>query len=337
MTFHETIFDIMSTDLANMIAAKSSLLPRSNYGYYLGSSLINPRKSTFDMRTNIKSGIQFFCVIIVLLTAGLAFAAPASGIRRLGYAIQMGAFAEVKNAERFTTKLQSKGIEAFYFRKDNGIYAVRFGDFPSKEKARSVANKLVQDRMIDSYYIASPNEVVFAKPKGPGWQKPQPEEIVATHEATRPDSGKEGTSRQTARIPDKPQPKSSRDDKDMGAIAARTAERFVGIPYRWGGDNVVDGMDCSGFVRAVYNLCGTSIPRTSREQYKAGDPVTKSDLQDGDLVFFGAAEDKINHVGIYVGNGKFVHAPRRGEDIRVTSIDENYFEKRFIGARRYFQ
>lgn len=288
------------------------------------------------MFANIKSGLSFFCVIILLFTAGLAIAAPSSGIRRLGYAIQMGAFAEVKNAERFTTKLQSKGIEAFYFRKDNGIYAVRFGDFPSKEKARSVANKLVQDRMIDSYYIAPPNEVVFAKPREPGWQKSYPEEIRATHEATQPDKTKEATTKYVE-PPVKSQAKPSRGDRDMGAIAARTAERFVGIPYRWGGENVVDGMDCSGFVRAVYNLCGTSIPRTSREQYKAGDAVTKDDLQDGDLVFFGSSEDKINHVGIYVGSGKFVHAPRRGEDIRVTSIDDNYFEKRFIGARRYFQ
>ena len=122
----------------------------------------------------------------------------------------------------------------------------------------------------------------------------------------------------------------------MGAIAARTAERFVGIPYRWGGNNVVDGMDCSGFVRAVYNLCGLSIPRTSREQYLAGDSVSKASLKDGDLVFFGTSADKINHVGIYVGDGKFVHAPRQGEEIRVASVDESYFEKRYVGAKRYF-
>lgn len=241
----------------------------------------------------------------------------------------MGAFADVKNAERFTAKLQSKGIEAFYFRKDSGVYAVRFGDFPSKEKARAVANKLVADRLIDSYYIAPPNEIVFSHPKGPGWQKPQAEEIHVPHAAKPPAAGEE--------TPVKAHPKTARNDKDMGAIAARTAERFVGIPYRWGGDNVVDGMDCSGFVRAVYNLCGLSIPRTSRDQFKAGGPVAKHDLQDGDLVFFGSSTDNINHVGIYVGNGRFVHAPRRGEDIRVTSVDESYFEKRFIGARRYFQ
>jgi len=286
------------------------------------------------MRILCQTTILLLCLSLLPVTQPLA--APAPGINRLGYAIQMGAFADVKNAERFTATLQKKGIEAFYFRKDSGVYAVRFGDFGSKEKARSVARKLVDDRIIDSFYIAPPNEIVFAKPQGPSWQKQRPEEVRTAHEPAKPrpvatESGKSGER------PDRPATKSSRTDRDMGAIAARTAERFVGIPYRWGGENVVDGMDCSGFVRAVYNLCGLSIPRTSRDQFKAGDPVSKDGLQDGDLVFFGASEDKINHVGIYVGNGRFVHAPRRGEDIKVSTVDENYFEKRFMGARRYFQ
>jgi cell wall-associated NlpC family hydrolase len=269
-------------------------------------------------------------LIILLLSSNVltAHAAKSAGISRLGHAIQMGAFADVKNAERFAAKLQTKGIEAFYFRKDNGVYAVRFGDFPSKEKARVVAKQLVADRMIDSYYIAPPNEVVFSKSKGPGWQKARPDEIRKPNEPIQPVVPHEP--------PEKPAVKPSKETNDMGAIAARTAERFVGIPYKWGGDNVVDGMDCSGFVRAVYNLCGLSIPRTSRDQFKAGDLVTKDDLKDGDLVFFGAAADKINHVGIYVGGGKFVHAPRRGEEIRVAAVNESYFEKRFVGARRYF-
>lgn len=270
----------------------------------------------------------FVIVAFIILSVLPACAAktPANGISRLGYAIQMGAFSEVKNAERFTETLQKKGIEAFYFRKDNGVYAVRFGDFPSKEKARGVAKKLVNERLIESFYIAPPNEVVFSKPKQPGWQKRPLDEIRKNPTGTviKPV------------VPAEIHPKQPKNDRDMGAIAARTAERFVGIPYRWGGENVVDGMDCSGFVRAVYNLCGLSIPRTSRDQYKAGDRVHKSELKDGDLVFFGAAEDKINHVGIYVGNGKFVHAPKRGEEIKITSVDESYFEKRFIGARRYF-
>jgi cell wall-associated NlpC family hydrolase len=267
-------------------------------------------------------------LLLLLISVLTAQAAKNTGISRLGYAIQMGAFADVKNAERFSAKLQAKGIDAFYFRKDNGVYAVRFGDFPSKEKARTEAKKLVAEKFIDSFYIASPNEVVFGRPKEPGWQKPQPTEIHKPSESIQPVVPAEPP----AKLPSKP----TKDNKDMGSIAARTAERFVGIPYRWGGDNVVEGMDCSGFVRAVYNLCGLSIPRTSRDQYKAGESVHKDDLQDGDLVFFGAAADKINHVGIFVGGGKFVHAPRRGEEIRVSGVNESYFEKRFVGARRYF-
>jgi hypothetical protein len=267
-------------------------------------------------------------LLLLCFTVLTAQAAKSTGITRLGYAIQMGAFAEVKNAERFTARLQTKGIEAFYFRKDNGVYAVRFGDFPSKEKAREAAKRLVADRMIDSYYVAPPNEVVFSAPKVPGWQKPQPDEIRIPSTPLQPVVPKE--------LAEKPTPKPGHKERDMGAIAARTAERFVGIPYQWGGDNVVEGMDCSGFVRAVYNLCGLSIPRTSRDQFKAGDLVEKDDLKDGDLVFFGSSADKINHVGIYVGGGKFVHAPRRGEEIRITAVNDSYFEKHFAGARRYF-
>ncbi|MDA8429396.1 MAG: NlpC/P60 family protein [Geobacteraceae bacterium] len=259
-------------------------------------------------------------------------AATTHGISRMGFAIQMGAFSDIKNAERFTTRLQAKGLDAFYFRKDNGLYAVRFGNYPSKNKALAVAKRLVADRLITAFYIAPPHEIVFSKPQGPGWQKAPPEEIKAPPEV------KHTVKVQLPAVDEKPLHKPhTRSDKDMGAIAARTAERFVGIPYRWGGENVVDGMDCSGFVRAVYNLCGLSIPRTARDQFKTGDPIAREDLRDGDLVFFGSSENAINHVGIYVGGNRFVHAPKRGEEIRASSIDDSYFDKRFIGGRRYFQ
>lgn len=261
----------------------------------------------------------------------------AKGVSRLGFAIQMGAFSDVKNAERFANRLQDKGLEAFYYRKDNGIYAVRFGDFPSKEKARTVANRLVADKLIDSFYIAPPNEVVFANTKElvikqnrPELHKPLKPYPPPTNELGLP------IEEPTKPTPAKP-PVTKPGERDLGYIAARTAERFVGIPYQWGGTTVVDGMDCSGFTKAVYNLCGVNIPRTSREQYKAGNPVSKSELRDGDLVFFGASESSITHVGIYVGNGKFVHAPKRGEDIKTASVEESYFERRFVGARRYIQ
>ena len=235
------------------------------------------------------------------------------GISRLGYSIQVGAFAEVKNAERLTNKLQSKGIEAFYFRKDSGVYVVRFGDYRNRDLARKGAEKLVAEKLIDSYFIASPDAVFKKSPRAT-----QPVEPPKNAPKNAPPTVKRSSG------------------GDMGAIAARTAERFVGIPYRWGGENVVDGMDCSGFVRAVYNLCGINIPRTSGEQFKVGDKVDREHLTDGDLVFFGSSSDKINHVGIYVGGGRFVHAPRRGDEIKISTIDEKYFAERFIGAKRYF-
>jgi cell wall-associated NlpC family hydrolase len=213
----------------------------------------------------------------------------------------------VGNAERLAAKLQARGVEAYYFKRENGLYAVRFGDFRSWDEAKKSATKLAGEKLIGSYFIADPGTPVVIK-KG-----------------REPEVRKEPPAKQK-----------SRSSTEMGDVAARTAERFVGIPYRWGGENVVDGMDCSGFARAVYNLCGVNIPRTSAEQFRAGESVPKEELQDGDLVFFGESASRINHVGIYVGDNRFVHAPRRGDDIKVSSLDEGYFVKRFVGARRYF-
>ena len=99
----------------------------------------------------------FSLSLIALLTAVTAQGAKSSGLTRLGFAIQMGAFSDVKNAERLAATLQSKGIEAFYYRKDSGIYAVRFGDYPTKDLARNAAKKLVAEHLITSFYVAPPN------------------------------------------------------------------------------------------------------------------------------------------------------------------------------------
>jgi hypothetical protein len=256
----------------------------------------------------ISAASVVFLLTVLVNTGCAAQFKSVVGVSRLGYSIQVGAFSEVRNAERLTIKLQRKGIEAFYFRKDNGVYVVRFGDYPVRDKARKAAEKLVAEKMVESYFIASPDAVFSKAPKGD--KSILPEKSLP--------------------------PRKTGSTGDMGVVAARTAERFVGIPYRWGGENVVDGMDCSGFVRAVYNLCGVNIPRTSAEQFRTGDKVSRDDLVDGDLVFFGASSDSINHVGIYVGGGKFVHAPRRGDEIKVSTLDEKYFAGRFIGAKRYF-
>ena len=116
----------------------------------------------------------------------------------------------------------------------------------------------------------------------------------------------------------------------------QTAQRFIGTPYRWGGSSARTGFDCSGLTMTVYRLNGLELPRNSRSQFKTGRPVPRNTLQRGDLVFFATGRPgRVSHVGIYSGGGKFIHAPGRGKTIRTASLSNQYFRKRYAGARRY--
>jgi len=116
----------------------------------------------------------------------------------------------------------------------------------------------------------------------------------------------------------------------------RFARSFLGVPYLWGGASAEKGFDCSGLTMTVYQLGGFDLPRTSGEQYIAGNPVDPSSVEKGDLVFFAApGGDKVTHVGIYAGKGQFIHAPERGKRIRTDSLSNSYFRRAYIGARSY--
>jgi len=124
---------------------------------------------------------------------------------------------------------------------------------------------------------------------------------------------------------------------DLRDKIVRTAHSFIGIPYRWGGASAKKGFDCSGLTRTVYRLNGLELPRSSQGQWNAGVSVRQSRLTKGDLVFFHTAGiGKISHVGIYDGNGKFIHAPGKGKDVKRTSLDNRYFKKKYAGAKTYF-
>ncbi|OHB24930.1 MAG: hydrolase [Desulfuromonadaceae bacterium GWC2_58_13] len=123
---------------------------------------------------------------------------------------------------------------------------------------------------------------------------------------------------------------------DLRKELITTAHRFIGIPYNWGGTTADNGFDCSGLTMVTYRLNGLKLPRVSRDQYAAGRPIDKGELKKGDLVFFATnGGTRISHVGIYIGNGRFIHAPRRGKSVRVTSLDDRYYQKTFVGARTY--
>lgn len=115
-----------------------------------------------------------------------------------------------------------------------------------------------------------------------------------------------------------------------------TAERFIGINYQWGGRSPEEGFDCSGLAMAVYQLNGLNLPRTSSEQFLAGTPVSRSDLDKGDLVFFAIkGGQKATHVGLYVGEGRFIHAPGSGKPIRSDLLAHTYYYARYVGGRTY--
>jgi NlpC/P60 family/SPOR domain len=116
----------------------------------------------------------------------------------------------------------------------------------------------------------------------------------------------------------------------------RTARRYVGTPYRWGGESPLTGFDCSGLTMVVYRINGLNLPRSSRQQWKVGRRIPRSKLQKGDLVFFATSGGRrISHVGIYTGRNRFLHAPGRGRRIQTASLSSKYFTSRYVGARSY--
>jgi len=219
--------------------------------------------------------------------------APEKKLGRMGYTIQVGAFAQVENAALLANRLNSDNLDAYYFLYKQGLYKVRFGNFPTRELAAREAEILKGMGVIGEYYIVRPDEYAGAK-----------------------------------RLPS--------DEPLFRDEIVRTARSFIGVPYQWGGISAEEGFDCSGLAMAIYRLNGLNLPRTSGQQYEAGMSVSREELARGDLVFFDTrGRGDISHVGIYVGEGRFIHAPRTGKTVRTSSLSDAYYQKRYIGARTY--
>lgn len=218
----------------------------------------------------------------------------ASSLPRLGYTIQVGAFANLDNAVRLDGALDNRGIESFYFRHDSGLYKVRFGNYKERREALAEAVRLKEQGVIADFYIVAPQEYAIAR-------------IDQAH------SG------------------------DLREVLVQTALRYLGIPYRWGGTTDEDGFDCSGLTMVCYRLNGLNLPRVSRQQYSAGQAISKEELRLGDLVFFATRKKGIvSHVGLYIGENHFIHAPRTGENVQIESLLHPYYRERYLGARSYF-
>ena len=130
---------------------------------------------------------------------------------------------------------------------------------------------------------------------------------------------------------------STAKDKASGQATGLITQAMdlLGVPYRRGGNNENSGFDCSGFVRHLYeSSVGLLLPRRAEEQARSTETIDRSELKPGDLVFFNTMKRAFSHVGIYVGDGKFIHSPRTGKAVKVDDMRSAYWQKRFNGARR---
>jgi cell wall-associated NlpC family hydrolase len=138
-----------------------------------------------------------------------------------------------------------------------------------------------------------------------------------------------GPTPSTSPTPPPAPPRAERSEALLQALLA------LGVDYRYGGNSPVTGYDCSGLVAHVYlEAWNIRLPRNTRGQSEAGMPVSLAELQAGDLVFYDTQKRPYSHVGIYLGDGRFVHAPKSGARVRVESIKSSYWAARFNGARR---
>ena len=119
-------------------------------------------------------------------------------------------------------------------------------------------------------------------------------------------------------------------------LFVRVVKTFLGVPYRLGG-STLKGLDCSAFVKKIYEIFNVQLPRTVREQSNIGKKIERGELEEGDIIFFKTRRANNAHVGIYIGNNEFVHASYRSKEVRVDNLDTPYFNQRFINGVRIIE
>jgi len=218
---------------------------------------------------------------------------PKKKLDSMQYSIQAGAFSVLDNAVSLMENLKQQGLEAYYFKDEDGLYKVRVGNFSDFQQAGQKAQDLRRQGVLQEYFVVDPQSYPSAR------------------------AVEKGTDYVRSRL-------------------VETAREFIGVPYKWGGSSPDSGFDCSGLTMVVYRHNGLDLPRVAARQYQAGTPVPRDSLQKGDLIFFDTRDKgKVTHVGIYIGNGRFIHAPSSGRDVTRASLSSPYFRNRYLGARSY--
>ena len=234
--------------------------------------------------------------------------------------LYLGTYSKEK-AETMHAKLAARGYSVYVLYGEE--YEVRLGSFDSREKAQAMAEKLRTDEKL----VTRVDEEEDLEQYQPS---PEPVEQVDPGREVNADSYKAYDNPQAQRI-------------------VSVALDLFGHPYTYGGTTIGRGIDCSFFSQTIFKEMGVSLPRTAREQFKTGSPIEKEQLKTGDLLFFQKTYyvkkkvkkkrkvqgvTRINHVGIYIGNGEFIHATLNAKRVTISNLGEPYYVKRFAGARR---
>jgi peptidoglycan endopeptidase LytE len=205
---------------------------------------------------------------------------------------------------------------------------------PKRRKARSGKGRPGTVRSPAPAEEPSPGaQLALADPQGSAphlgaWKPPTEAELAGlARGAKASDTGLPSVG-VAAAVPETPAAEASIKDRLL-----RVARRMLAVPYRFGGTTLW-GLDCSGFVQKTFAFLDLDLPRSAREQYREGEKVAKADLSPGDLVFFRTYAKYPSHVGIYLGDNRFVHASSRDRKVTVESLDTPYYLKRYIGAKR---
>ena len=133
-----------------------------------------------------------------------------------------------------------------------------------------------------------------------------------------------------------PQTNIDNSNATLGDVIVQSAKLQLGVPYKFGGHSPSEGFDCSGLAMYSYRINGISIPRKTTDQFKLGKHITRTELNSGDLLFFRTMGRSVSHVGIYLGNDLFIHAPSSRKNIQIETLNKPYYKKRYLGARRYW-
>ncbi|MFN3689384.1 MAG: NlpC/P60 family protein [Fimbriimonadales bacterium] len=163
---------------------------------------------------------------------------------------------------------------------------------------------------------------------------PKPKQVARASATQRASTSKPSAAKVANRNPSRAEIAASAAGETPSAV--RRALGYLGARYRYGGSNA-RGFDCSGFTSYIYRQHGIRLPHSASAQYRLGKPVARNELQPGDLVFFRTRGRRVSHVGIYIGNGKFVHASSARGRVRIDTLDSGYYKQRYVGARRITQ